>query len=89
MFRCCTSPDDSPLHAEKKRGRRHNADHAAYQIALIYAFRGEIDLAFDWLNEAYDDRDPGLTALLISPFLVNLRDDPRWIPLLDKVGLPH
>ena len=62
---------------------------AAYQVAEVYAFRGEIDYAFDWLNEAYDNRDAGLPQMLIEPLLANLHDDPRWEPLLDKMGLPH
>ncbi len=60
-----------------------------YQVAGVYAFRGEIDHAFNWLERAYDDRDPGLTDLHIDPVLANLRDDPRWIPFLDKMGFPH
>jgi TolB-like protein/predicted TPR repeat methyltransferase len=61
----------------------------AYQVAEIYAFRGEIDYAFEWLERAYDNRDGGITNMLIDPLLANLHDDPRWEPLLDKIGLPH
>jgi hypothetical protein len=68
---------------------QENNETLFYQIALVYAFRGEIDLAFDWLDEAYDNRDGGLTHLLLDPLLVNLHDDPRWEPFLDKMGLPH
>jgi len=62
---------------------------AAYQVAEVYAFRGEIDLAFDWLEQAYDNRDPGLPQMLGDPLLANLLNDPRSEPLLDKMGLPH
>jgi len=61
----------------------------AYQVAEVYAFRGEIDDAFDWLERAHDNRDAGMTNLLLDPLLANLHDDPRWEPLLDKMGLPH
>ena len=61
----------------------------AYQVAEVYAFRGEIDYAFDRLEQAYDRRDAGLTWTLLDPLLTNLHDDPRWIPFLDKMGLPH
>jgi tetratricopeptide (TPR) repeat protein len=64
------------------------AAEAAYQVAEIYAFRGEIDHAFDWLEQAYDERDSGLTNMLVDPLVANLHDDPRWKPLLDKMGLP-
>ncbi len=61
----------------------------AYQVALAYAFRGEIDHAYDWLEQAYDNRDSGLPLMLIDPLLANLHDDPRWGPFLGKMGLPH
>jgi len=64
-------------------------DGADYQVAFAYAFRGEIDHAFDWLEIAYDNRDAGLASMLVNPLLANLHDDPRWEPLLDKMGLPH
>jgi len=64
------------------------ADVAA-QVAAVYAFRGEIDNAFDWLEQAYDNRDPGIASMLVIPLLANLHDDPRWEPFLDKMGLPH
>ena len=54
----------------------------------VYAFRGEIDLVFHWMDVAYDTRDSGLTSLLLDSLLTNLHDDPRWEPLLDKMGLP-
>ena len=65
------------------------AAEAAYQVAYVYAFRGEIDHAFDWLDQAYDKRDPGLAQMLLEPLFANLHDDPRWEPFLDKMGLPH
>jgi len=62
---------------------------AAYQVAEVYAFRGEIDLAYEWLEQAYDNRDGGLAPMLVNPLLAKLHDDPRWKPFLDKMGLPH
>jgi tetratricopeptide (TPR) repeat protein len=65
------------------------AAEAAYQVAQIYAFRGEIDHAFAWLEQAYDNRDSGLAAMRSHPLFANLHDDPRWTVFLDKMGLPH
>jgi TolB-like protein len=62
---------------------------AAYQVATIYAFRGETDLAFEWLDEAYENRDSGLTQMLLQPQFANLHYDPRWTAFLDTMGLPH
>jgi TolB-like protein/Tfp pilus assembly protein PilF len=61
----------------------------AFQIAEVYAFRGEIDLAYEWLEQAYDSRDTGMPGMQLNPLFTNLHDDPRWEPLLDKMGLPH
>ena len=60
----------------------------AYQIAEIYALRGEKDKAFEWLQTAFDDRDAGMLGLLADPLLRGLRDDARYKNLLAKVGLP-
>ncbi len=65
------------------------AEVRAYQIAQVYAFRGEIDDAFRWLERAYDNHDRVLPIILLDPKLENLHDDPRWEPFLDKMGLPH
>ena len=59
------------------------------QIADIYAWRGEADNAFIWLNTAYEQRDGGLMELLMDPLLVSLKSDPRWPAFLNKMGLPH
>lgn len=63
------------------------ADNNAYQIAEAHAFRGEIDLGFKWLGRAYEQRDPGLSAMKVDPLLMNLRSDARWKPFLKKMGL--
>jgi serine/threonine-protein kinase len=60
----------------------------AYQIAEVYALRGEKDKAFEWLQIAFDDRDAGMLGLLADPLLRGLRDDARYKNLLVKVGLP-
>ena len=64
-------------------------DVAAYQVAEVYAFRHENDHAFEWLERAYRQRDPGLSKLKPDPLLGELQKDPRWEPLLSKVGLAH
>jgi len=60
----------------------------AYQIAEVYALRGEKDEAFKWLQIAFDDRDAGMLGLLVDPLLRSLRDDARYKNLLAKLGLP-
>ncbi|HEY7903758.1 MAG TPA: TIR domain-containing protein [Casimicrobiaceae bacterium] len=60
--------------------------HAAVQVALVYAARGEIDLAFTWLERANDQRDPGLSEMRSLPAFRSLRVDPRWEAFLRKIG---
>ena len=62
---------------------------AAYQIAEVYAFRGDSDKAFEWLERAYVQRDSGLVALKGSPLLTTLRKDHRYTALLKKMRLPE
>ena len=60
---------------------------AAYQIAEVYAYRGDNDKAFEWLERARRQRDPGLAGLHKDPLLENIRADSRWNPLLHTMGL--
>jgi TolB-like protein/DNA-binding winged helix-turn-helix (wHTH) protein len=66
---------------------KHGAD-SAYQIAEVYAFRGEIDQAFEWLERAYKQRDTGLPDTKVDPLFKNLRHDPRYTGLLKRMRLP-
>ncbi len=58
---------------------------AAFNIAYIQAFRGETDLAFEWLDKAVMYGDPGLSEIAVTPEFESLRDDPRWLPFLEKL----
>jgi serine/threonine-protein kinase len=60
----------------------------AYQIAEVYAVRGEIDKAFEWLQISFDNHDGGTLSLVVDPLLRGLHDDPRYKNLLAKLGLP-
>jgi tetratricopeptide (TPR) repeat protein len=64
-----------------------SSDTAAYQIAEVYAYRGEKDRAFEWLERARRQRDSGLGGLRSDPFFANLHGDPRWDAFLRKMGL--
>jgi TolB-like protein/cytochrome c-type biogenesis protein CcmH/NrfG len=63
-------------------------DSLAYQIAEVYAVRGETDKAFEWLQISFDNHDGGTLSLSVDPLLRGLRDDPRYKNLLAKLGLP-
>jgi adenylate cyclase len=84
---CHTLGQAAEADAAMRRLIEGYSDTCAYQIAGVYGHRGEIDLAFEWLERAYRQRDHGLHSLLVSHFLRTLHGDPRWPPLLAKMGL--
>ncbi|MFN8007853.1 MAG: protein kinase [Terriglobia bacterium] len=63
-------------------------DGGAFQIAEIYAYRGEADKAFEWLERAYKQRDGGFSQMKGDPLLRNLEPDPRYKAFLKKLNLP-
>ena len=65
-----------------------HADGYAYQIAEAYAWRGEPDNAFAWLDRACTQRDAGLQRIKYDPALRSISNDPRYKALLEKLGLP-
>jgi TolB-like protein/DNA-binding winged helix-turn-helix (wHTH) protein/Tfp pilus assembly protein PilF len=60
----------------------------AFQIGEVYAYRGETDKAFEWLDRAYRQRDSGTPELKTDPLMKGLRQDRRYIELLKKMRLP-
>ncbi len=58
----------------------------AYQIAEAHSIRRETDLAFEWLEKAFAERDSGLTHAKVNPRFLPLHSDPRWATLLKKIG---
>jgi thioredoxin-like negative regulator of GroEL len=64
-----------------------NAGNMAYQVADVYAWRGEKDKAFEWLARAYQQRDSGLNGIAWDPLLASLKDDSRYGKLLTMLEL--
>jgi len=65
------------------------ADGSAYQVAEAQAFTGQKDKAFEWLERARKQDDPGLAVVKADPLLASLRGDPRYAALLKQLGLPE
>jgi adenylate cyclase len=55
---------------------------AAYQIAIVYAARGDANRTFEWLGRAYRQRDAGMLWMKFDPLLQPWRNDPRFHALL-------
>jgi serine/threonine-protein kinase len=60
---------------------------AAYSIAEMHAYRGEIDSAFRWLDRAYRQHDGGMITIRVDALLQNLRKDQRYKAVLVKMKL--
>ena len=63
------------------------SDGGSYQIAEAYAYLGQVDRAFEWLEQGYRARDAGLTWMNYDQFLDKLHADPRWAALQKKMNL--
>jgi len=59
-------------------------------IAILYGALGDLNEAFDWLEKAYEERDPQLTYLKVPGRRFEpLRHDPRFQELVHRIGLPE
>lgn len=54
------------------------------EVAHVYAWTGETDLAFEWLARTASQESGGFDPH--EPLLGPLRNDPRWLPLLESIG---
>ena len=79
------SESDAALAALKDK----YAGDSAYQIAEVHAFRGEADLAFEWLERAYNQRDGGVSEIKGDRLMRGLVGDPRYKAFLRKLKLPE
>lgn len=62
---------------------------AQYQLAQIYAHRGDRERALAQLERARQARDPGFVSYIkCDPTLAPLRDDPRYKAMLAQLNLP-
>jgi adenylate cyclase len=55
-------------------------------IAYAYAFCGDADKAFEWLDKAVAYQDGGLSEIVTEKLFDKIHSDPRWLPFLRKIG---
>ena len=60
-----------------------------YALAEIYAWRGEKDKAFEWLDRTYQQRDSNLYDFRNDATLASLHGDARFAAMLRKMRLPE
>ena len=68
---------------------KEHAQDSAVGIADAYAYHGELEQAFAWLDRAYSQKDSGLYLIKSDPFFKNLHGDPRYKAFLRRMNLPE
>lgn len=59
------------------------------RVARLLAHGGDVERALHWLERAYMARESPLVHLAVAWDWDNLRADPRFVGLLDRIGLPR
>jgi TolB-like protein/Tfp pilus assembly protein PilF len=59
-----------------------------FRIAVTCAWRGETNSTFEWLEQAYRQRDPALSLINLEVGLSGVRGDPRHAALLQRMNFP-
>ncbi len=72
---------------EELKERSQQESIRPYLLAKIHAALGRLDLAFEWLEKAYEEHDTSLVFILNDESLLNLHSDPRFKELLKKMRL--
>lgn len=60
---------------------------SAFQVAEVYCYRGENAECLNWLDISYKQKDPGLGAVTMTPFLRSVHSEPSFKALVDRMGL--
>ena len=66
---------------------RQNRYVSSFSRATIYIGLGEADLAFKWLEQAYQERLWYMALLAVDPLFDRLREDPRFTELVRRMNL--
>lgn len=78
-------------HEEEQQIRQKMIDEYSqiwpFGIAITFAWHGDLDKAFEWLDIAFEQKNSDMTQLILNSWLAPLHGDPRWEKLLDKMGL--
>jgi tetratricopeptide (TPR) repeat protein len=80
---------DKESDANLARLQFQHATDAALSIAQVYAFRGQADAAFHWLDKAYVQKDVFLWGIKGDVLLRRLASDARYKAFLRRMNLPE
>ena len=78
---------DAQAELARLHGEHSEQPNVEWFIGTAHAWMGSTDEAFEYL-EVQREKAPGFFNFMAnSPLYDNLRDDPRWLPLLESVNL--
>ena len=66
--------------------RERWGDRWPSEVAHVYAWIGDADAAFEWLDRAVLQHEDGLNAQFLRPFYAPVHDDPRWQVFRERTG---
>jgi TolB-like protein/Tfp pilus assembly protein PilF len=81
--------DKTAAQAMLAQMKSDSGEAMAYQYASVYAQKGEIPNALDWLETAYRYKDVGLAWLRVDFLLAPLRGEPRFQEIERKLKFPN
>jgi hypothetical protein len=58
-------------------------------LSIVYRGLGETNLALDWLERAYEERDPWMPWIKVDPTSDPIRSHPRYQDLLRRMNFPE
>jgi serine/threonine-protein kinase len=73
---------------DRAREQSKRGEISPLRLAYFYIGLGENQRALDWLEKAYEERDPYMSFLKVEPPLDPLRSDPRFQDLLRRMNFP-
>ncbi|MEO5718143.1 MAG: tetratricopeptide repeat protein [Chthoniobacterales bacterium] len=79
--------DQAQADSQLKKLIDEDAEDGSSQIASTYALRKEPNKVFEWLEHAWLTHDPGVSEIMLDPFLRAYKDDPRFIAFAQKIGV--
>ena len=79
---------EKALHLVRKLQEGQIAQERPWFVALCYAFLGDRDEFFAWIDKAINIRRFSAASLRYSPFFDNVRNDPRFPEIFKRLGLP-
>jgi len=90
-FAAQIGPDRAVADAALAKFLRNHGDwgeRQPYDLASLYALRGDVDKTVEWLDRIWARRDYGIQNVLYDPMLLRFRNDPKFIAFCTKIGLP-